>query len=922
MSLTAALNTSLSGLRLNERNLAITAQNIANANTPGYTRKIVDQSAVYLDGVGAGVRIDGISRRVDQYLQETIIEQQAEVGRISVLDNYAERIQVLFGNPGQGNTLDAYTEEFFNQIQSLSESPELTSLQSASVESGIILAQEVSNIAYELEELRFQADQDIDALIDEANEILRQLDVTNLAINRAVALQTSPAGLYDERDTLLDELSSMMDVEYYYEDTGEVKIYMRGGVELLDEDLFQLQYEPANTLEEMINNDPPLAAISVVRMRQDGTLDTDYPKTVVTGGTGAEVTTEIRSGKLKGLLELRDQEIPAVLDQLDEFASTLRDVFNAIHNDGSGYPGALELNGSRLVQADEPTRWVGAFTIAVTDADGRAPASPYADETWTGIRPLSLDLANLDGLEGDGAGYPSTQAIIDEINNALGPRPAKLTLNNMNNIQLASLQGQIPAAGNRFEFNFDLENISSDRADFYVLDTRVFDDGNVDITGANIDTTPQVALDPAATFTTFPPGPNNTEVRVQTVGAHNYQVGDVVYIPPTGTPAVLDGIPQANYTGFVTITAVTGSTFTYDTGVNAGAGAVAGVAGLSSRSSYAEVQSGQQERSTNGSIAADLNGNTNSQFYDIEVDVAVRNYDPNDPTVFTVETTTVRYRVENDTQHLENDRFNAQNVVAGTGTIVAANNSQPYARAVLVDEDGNELPHTDGDYGNQEGYLKIIGNEANGYYVHISDSTSNERGDDTVSPTVPGSNWGFSHYYGLNNFFESNDPIPSGDTLKNSAINLAVEERFYTDPSLISTGDLQRATQPSDPNVPPVYSMERNVGDNSVANRLFQLAVDRHTFEAAGGLSETGTTLGGYTGEILAFSATKAAGYSQNSEDQEALLEGFTSRAQALSGVNLDEELANTILFQNAYTANARVLTVTDELFETLLNSI
>ena len=68
MSLTLALNNALSGLRVNQQSLAVLAQNIANANTEGYTRKVVDQSSVVIDGVGSGVRVDDISRKVDQFL--------------------------------------------------------------------------------------------------------------------------------------------------------------------------------------------------------------------------------------------------------------------------------------------------------------------------------------------------------------------------------------------------------------------------------------------------------------------------------------------------------------------------------------------------------------------------------------------------------------------------------------------------------------------------------------------------------------------------------------------------------------------------------------------------------------------------------------------------------------------------------------
>ncbi|MFN9113932.1 MAG: flagellar basal body rod C-terminal domain-containing protein, partial [Bacteroidota bacterium] len=52
-----------------------------------------------------------------------------------------------------------------------------------------------------------------------------------------------------------------------------------------------------------------------------------------------------------------------------------------------------------------------------------------------------------------------------------------------------------------------------------------------------------------------------------------------------------------------------------------------------------------------------------------------------------------------------------------------------------------------------------------------------------------------------------------------------------------------------------------------------------------------------------------------------ALMSGFSDRSDSISGVNLDEELANTVIYQNAYTASTRVITVVSELFDALLNT-
>ena len=69
MSLTATLRTASSGLQAAQASLRTVSDNIANVNTPGYVRKAVDQQSLVVDGAGAGVKIAGVKRITDQYLQ-------------------------------------------------------------------------------------------------------------------------------------------------------------------------------------------------------------------------------------------------------------------------------------------------------------------------------------------------------------------------------------------------------------------------------------------------------------------------------------------------------------------------------------------------------------------------------------------------------------------------------------------------------------------------------------------------------------------------------------------------------------------------------------------------------------------------------------------------------------------------------------
>src|SRR5262249_23618849 len=156
---------------------------------------------------------------------------------------------------------------------------------------------------------------------------------------------------------------------------------------------------------------------------------------LVTGGKSADVTSRMRSGKLQSLLELRDQEIPNMLEQLDQLASGITSSVNAIHNDGSGFPPPNSLSGTREVAANSIYQMNGKVMIGVTDPAGNPLANAYGD--GLGVPPLTLNLSRLNS--GYGYGKPTVQTIIDEINNYYTAPIRRVNLGNLSNIQLAAI---------------------------------------------------------------------------------------------------------------------------------------------------------------------------------------------------------------------------------------------------------------------------------------------------------------------------------------------------------------------------------------------------------------------------------------------------------------------------------------------------
>jgi flagellar hook-associated protein 1 FlgK len=158
--------------------------------------------------------------------------------------------------------------------------------------------------------------------------------------------------------------------------------------------------------------------------------------------------------------------------------------------------------------------------------------------------------------------------------------------------------------------------------------------------------------------------------------------------------------------------------------------------------------------------------------------------------------------------------------------------------------------------------------------------------------------------------------------VENSAINLKVEERLQENATLISLGNTERTLQPADPDADPLYTYERRASSNDTVQKLAGLTDEIVSFDAAGGLASSEQALPGYLGDILASYAAQSAASESEARDNQLLLDGLNQRIDSFQGVNIDEELANTVIFQNSYNASARVISIVGEMFDALFSAV
>ncbi len=174
---------------------------------------------------------------------------------------------------------------------------------------------------------------------------------------------------------------------------------------------------------------------------------------------------------------------------------------------------------------------------------------------------------------------------------------------------------------------------------------------------------------------------------------------------------------------------------------------------------------------------------------------------------------------------------------------------------------------------------------------------------------------GFSNYFGLNDFFVTPGKVQGGSTTALSAL-IKVRSDIVANPARLSRGSLDATLTP----IPVAGDTAIALGDASVIQAIADKFIEPLSFGAAGGLQLTTATLSGYASEILAVNAVAASQAETEMESKIALSQELSYRNQSLSGVNVDEELQNLVIYENAYNATARIVQVVSDLFEVLTN--
>ncbi|PTW59328.1 flagellar hook-associated protein 1 FlgK [Breoghania corrubedonensis] len=316
MSLNVASSIATGSLSATQSQLAVTAANIANADTDGYTRKEATVSSTTTSGVGTGVEVSGLTSKVSQLLISDLADATSVAASATATADYLDQLQTAMGSTSNsdesGTSLANQIATLETALSDLVNTPESTTLAATAVTELDELASQLRSTSASVQDLREDADSAIEDSVATANDAITTISDLNDQILTASARGESTADLEDQRNQALVTLSEQLGVTSFISDNGTMKVYTTSGQVLVGNSTHYLDFDSSNIVTSDRTYDGTSSGLSGV------TVD------------GADITGDINSGTIGALLTLRDETLPAVQDTLDELASGLIDELNTV----------------------------------------------------------------------------------------------------------------------------------------------------------------------------------------------------------------------------------------------------------------------------------------------------------------------------------------------------------------------------------------------------------------------------------------------------------------------------------------------------------------------------------------------------------------------------------------------------------------
>jgi flagellar hook-associated protein 1 FlgK len=331
-SLFSSLTSAARALDAQRFGLDVTGQNIANVNTPGYSRRVIDMAAVPPESnrtAGRGVDVVAVRSARDLLIERRLQQEVPAERREGALADVLGVVEVALGKPGE--SIDGALDRFFDAFAALSQSPS----SSVARQEVLLQAESLADSFRDMAERLAISQRDTDGQVVSATQDINQLASQIAKINETIARTGESAGgiltLQDEQSVLVRQLSEMVDIDVLQRADGGVDITIGNGRALvIGENDYQLQASVVAGANHVFS-------------------------------AGVDVTAELSAGKIGGLLYARDVLLPGYQADLDTLAYEVANNVNALHAAGVGGDG---LTGRNLF----------TFTPAIVGSAGAAGA--------------------------------------------------------------------------------------------------------------------------------------------------------------------------------------------------------------------------------------------------------------------------------------------------------------------------------------------------------------------------------------------------------------------------------------------------------------------------------------------------------------------------------------------------------------------
>jgi flagellar hook-associated protein 1 FlgK len=322
------LNIASQALMTQQKAINVTGHNIANVNTPGYSRQRLQISTntpsySYMGLVGNGVHADGIERIYDRFLSTQINNENQALGRWDAQKGAVEVVEMIF-NESDGYGLSQAMSKFWDAWHSLTNNPAGLTERQVLITNSQVLTSTFNQLDADLRKSQKDLDLSVEGTVADINRLAEQVTDLNAKILSAESDASSANDYRDQREQVLKALSELIDVNTYEDSYGAVHVLVADGRPLVGAgQQWQLSTQVnAQNLHDVVWLDR--------------------------SGTPTDITADIGGGKLKGYLDVRDTIIPDDMNRLDTLAQELMADVNALHQAGfalDGSAGEVFFNG-------------------------------------------------------------------------------------------------------------------------------------------------------------------------------------------------------------------------------------------------------------------------------------------------------------------------------------------------------------------------------------------------------------------------------------------------------------------------------------------------------------------------------------------------------------------------------------------------